>query len=124
MISHVGNLDKPKSRGMVDCVNPVNPPAGKPSGLGAGYYFTSKQGVAHRRPQFGNKTYKEGWEIVDWMSTSPHRQYQWVYSRCKTAMDAKKCAGLDASDGGIIFALVTGKHDHGVEGGFVALRLS
>lgn len=111
------------SRGMVDCVNPVNPPDGRPAGLGASFYFTSKMGVEVNpsRPQFGNKNYTGGWPHVEWMKTS-HPAYQWMHHRFEVAMEAKGCKGLDASDAGMGFAMVTGEYDYGVEGGFAALR--
>ncbi|MFC1760642.1 Ig-like domain-containing protein [Planctomycetota bacterium] len=121
--SEITNSVDDWSRGMVDCVNPVNPPAGRPAGLGASFYFTSKMGVIKNpvRPQFGNKSYTGGWPLVEWMKTS-HPAYQWVHNRFEIAMDAKGCKGLDASDGGMCFAMVTGEYDYGVAGGFAALR--
>ena len=119
--THVDDLNDPRARGMVDCANPIRPPSGKPSGLGSGYYFTSRQWPSTNRPQFGGKKYTEGWNKIDWMKTSTVDGYRWAYNRFKVAMDAKGCNGLDASDGGICFTLVSGKFDHGVDGGFAKL---
>ena len=84
----------PGQHGKDDCV-----------ALGAGYYFTTGQG----RDKFGSGKFKE-WHLVDWMKDSPCPEYRWVYSRFRKTAEHKNGV-LDASDGGMAFALATGYLD-------------
>ena len=72
--------------------------------LGATYFFTTNQ----YKEKFGGKTYKR-WDLVDWM-TSSCDEYKWVHSRF-LATAKHKDGGLDASDGGMAYALATGDLD-------------
>lgn len=79
------------SHGKDDCV-----------ALGAGYFFTEKQG----RDKFGGPNLK-GWELVEWMKNSPCDDYRWVHSRIRKTAEHKDNA-IDASDGGMAYVLATG----------------
>lgn len=83
--------DSYPSHGKDDCV-----------ALGAQYFFTTNQ----YREKFGGKVYKR-WDLVEWLKRSPSEEYQWVYSRFLETAKHKE-NGLDASDGGMAFALATG----------------
>ncbi len=83
--------DGSSSHGKDDCV-----------ALGAQYYFTTNQ----YKEKFGGKVYKR-WDLVEWLKRSPSEEYQWVYSRFLETAKHKE-GGLDASDGGMAFALATG----------------
>ena len=70
--------------------------------LGATYFFTTGQG----KDKFGGGNFYE-WHLVDWMKESPCPGYRWVHSRF-TKVAEHKDGVLDASDGGMAYALVTG----------------
>ena len=84
----------PEQHGKDDCV-----------ALGAEYFFTTGQG----KDKFGSGKFKE-WHLVDWMKDSPCQEYRWVYSRLRKTAEHKNGV-LDASDGGMAFALATGDLD-------------
>lgn len=86
--------DGSPSHGKDDCV-----------ALGAGYFFTTHQ----YKEKFGGKKYLR-WDLVEWLKNSPCEEYRWVYSRFLVTAKHKE-GGLDASDGGMAFALATGDLD-------------
>ena len=86
--------DGSPSHGKKDCV-----------ALGAGYFFTTPQ----YKEKFGGKKFLR-WDLVEWMKNSPCEEYRWVHSRF-LATSKHKEGGLDASDGGMAFALATGDQD-------------
>ena len=61
------------------------------------------------KEKFGGGFFYE-WQLVDWMKNSPCDEYRWVYSRFLATAEHKD-VGLDASDGGMAFCLVTGDLD-------------
>ncbi|RKY08456.1 MAG: hypothetical protein DRP66_04495 [Planctomycetota bacterium] len=95
LVSHSAANDRPQhwpgQHGKDDCV-----------ALGAKYFYTSGQG----KEKFGGGRFHE-WQLVDWMKNSPNPEYRWVYSRLKKTAEHKRGV-LDASDGGMAFALATG----------------
>ncbi len=84
----------PNQHGKNDCV-----------ALGATYFFTTGQG----KDKFGGGNFYE-WHLVDWLKNSPSAGYRWVYSRFKKTAEHKHDV-LDASDGGMAYAMVTGDFD-------------
>jgi len=82
------------SHGKDDCV-----------ALGANYFFTTPQYME----KFGGRKFLR-WDLVEWMKNSPSEEYQWVHSRFLATAEQKD-GGLDASDGGMAFALATGDLD-------------
>ena len=98
LVSHSAANDRaehwPGQHGKDDCV-----------ALGAKYFYTTGQG----KEKFGGGRFHE-WQLVDWMKNSPNPEYRWVYSRLKKTAEHKRGV-LDASDGGMAFALVTGDLD-------------
>ena len=98
LVSHSAANDRPQhwpgQHGKDDCV-----------ALGAKYFYTTGQG----KEKFGGGRFHE-WQLVDWMKNSPNPEYRWVYSRLKKTAEHKRGA-LDASDGGMAFALATGDID-------------
>ncbi len=93
--------DGSPSHGKDDCV-----------ALGATYFFTTNQYME----KFGGRRYKR-WDLVEWMKNSSCDEYRWVHSRFLATAEHKD-GGLDASDGGMAFALATGDLD----GNFAKLR--
>ena len=61
----------------------------------------------------------EAWDFVDWMRTSDKEIFRWMYHRFEVTRDFhvnrdpknKDKKGLDASDGGMAFTLVTGNYN-------------
>jgi len=86
--------DGTPSHGKDDCV-----------ALGAKYFFTTNQ----YREKFGGRRFKR-WDLVEWMKNAQCDEYRWVHSRF-LATAKHKDGGLDASDGGMAFALATGDLD-------------
>lgn len=93
--------DGSPSHGKDDCV-----------ALGAKYFFTTNQ----YKEKFGGRTYKR-WDLVEWMKNSSCDEYVWTHTRF-LATAKHKDGGLDASDGGMAYALATGDLD----GNFSKLR--
>ena len=83
--------DGSPSHGKVECI-----------AIGATYFFTEMQG----KERFGGRTFLR-WDLVEWLKNSPCPEYRWVYSRFRSTA-IHKDNGLDASDGGMAFALATG----------------
>jgi len=98
LVSHSSANDRPEhwpgQHGKDDCV-----------ALGAEFYYTTGQG----KDKFGSGKFYE-WQLVDWMKNSPSPEYRWIYSRLKKTAEHKHGV-LDASDGGMAFALATGDLD-------------
>lgn len=90
--------DGTPSHGKDDCV-----------ALGAKYFFTTNQYME----KFGGRRFKR-WDLVEWMKNSPCDEYRWVHSRFLATAEHKD-GGLDASDGGMAFALATGDLDGNFE---------
>lgn len=86
--------DGSPSHGKDDCI-----------ALGAKFFFTTNQYME----KFGGRKYVR-WDLVEWMKNSPCDEYRWVHSRF-LATAKHKDGGLDASDGGMAFALATGDLD-------------
>ncbi|MFC1764305.1 hypothetical protein ACFL6U_19805 [Planctomycetota bacterium] len=86
--------DGSPSHGKDDCI-----------ALGAKFFFTTNQYME----KFGGRKFKK-WDLVEWMKKSSCEEYRWVHSRFM-ATAKHKDGGLDASDGGMAFALATGDLD-------------
>jgi hypothetical protein len=86
--------DGSPSHGRIDCI-----------ALGAKYLSTTGQG----KDKFGGRTFLK-WDLVDWMKNSRCEEYRWVHSRFLATAKHKE-GGLDASDGGMAYVLVTGDPD-------------